>query len=342
MVVEAQANAVPTEQPQGFDAAAFLTGRNTEVLGGKPNEVASPIATQQSQVEAPAPVSAASVAAAEAEAAFNLTLSQRAATRLTERLGVTEENPLTEDRLLEYFDAIERNESTLRAQLVESGVYDSEVIKDIEKTKALSKEDAVKQHLIALGLDEEDAATRVEILESTGGIDSIYNKYVTSLDAKKQVEIDRLKAENAQAIDKRSRGLNGSMSQEEAGQLTTLLNEQLKDVSTIAGVSFGSTPEEAQASKAAHVEYLVSGKFEKDLRENPTVYAQMAFVFKNLKTIQSVAISKGAELGKAAILSKIQNPTIPKSGQPPVPNGSGAGFDPVAFNQGRQEAQANK
>jgi hypothetical protein len=113
-------------------------------------------------------------------------------------------------------------------------------------------------------------------------------------------------------------------------------------VSTIAGVSFGSTPEEAQASKAAHVEYLVSGKFEKDLRENPTVYAQMAFVFKNLKTIQSVAISKGAELGKAAILSKIQNPTIPKSGQPPVPNGSGAGFDPVAFNQGRQEAQANK
>jgi hypothetical protein len=336
MVVGSEENTQVTEQPKAFDPNAFLSGRNTEVLGGTADPT-NPNAQQfvnEQVVQEPV----VGTTAAE-ESVYNLTLSERVASRLTQRLNITGDEPLTEDKLIQYFDSIEQNESNLRTQLIESGIYDSPVLKEIEKTKALSKADAVKEHLVAIGLDEQDAIERIEILESTGGIDTIYNKYIAGLDAKKQVEVDRLKTESAQAIDTRSRGLNGSMSQEERGKLTTLLKEQLQDVSTIAGVSFGSTPEEVQANKIAHVEYLVSGKFEKDLRENPSVYAQMAFVFKNLKTIQAVAISRGSEMGKAAILSKLQNPTIPKSGQPPVPSGNGVSFDPVAFNQGREAAR---
>lgn len=324
--------------PQAFDPTAFNAGRiETISKGVAPSQQAAPAApVVQQQQQTPAEQQAV----VEEAAQYRLTLSEQVATRLTQRLGITEATQLTEDSLIQFIDGIEQREGNLRTQLIERGVFDSPEIQSIEAKLKMDKATAVKESLMAHGLSEEDAAEQVDILTGTGGIDKMHEKYVARLEANKQTEIERLKAEHATAIDNASRGLNGSMSDEDRVKLSTLLNEQLKDVSTIAGASFGSTPDEVAANKAAHVEYLVSGKFEKDLRADPAVYAQMAFIFRNLKTIQSVAMSKGAEMGKAAVLERLQQPSNVKQGNALVPAGADGKFDPVAFNQGRAQAQA--
>lgn len=319
----------------GFDPKAFNEAKMQETSGGQqPAQPPTFVPPAPPSPDTPPAPPSAEPSAPERSFAFQLKLTAEHGERFKTLLGVTDEAEFTADKLLESLQAFKSREEQLSQTILEKGVYTSDKLTALGAKKALDSEKLVRADLKEQGFSDEDIEAQVELYLSSGVIDKQKELILKKIEREETAENERLKSEAQAKLEDIKRKATGSMTPEEKGAAISLFKEQLK-ADQIAGVSFGKTAEEVAANKEAHAEYLASGQFEKEMKANPAVYAELGFIFRNWETVQKVLVSKGIETGKASVLERIQNPSKPDGSRPPVPANGGA-FDPSAWKASRE------
>lgn len=325
-----------------FDPKAFLKGRTEPGAGTAPAVVAETVAPVVVPTEVVAPVvvatpSADVVVPPTAEEKYQLILEASHAKKLMELVGISETDPLTADTLLDKLTNFQSRDQEVTNMLIEKGVYDSPELRALNSLKAMDAESFIKQNLLKLGYTETEAIEEIESFIINGTLERQYVIHARQIDAAINAENEKLKEQYTLEIQNRKKNAEAAKSPEQIKEYVNMFKEHLK-ADSIAGIKLGKTAQEADNMRLATAEYCASGKFESELKANPSVYAEMAFVFKNFDTVKATLLSEGKEAGKASILEKIMHPNTPSSAAALVPKTADS-FDPGLFTQGRAAAQ---
>jgi hypothetical protein len=273
------------------------------------------------------PDGGAAAAAAPAPAKGGLVIDEQGIIELRKVIGKND-GELT---VADISAAIAEREARLTAHnetLAAGGIFVNDTIKDIRATLALDDREFVKK-MLGKSVPASSLDSVVDNIIVSNQLKATADGFRTELNTQLTTEETRLKSEHDARV-------QAALAQKTAPDVTAVTARYVaaaKDISTIAGVSLGKTPEEVSTVVGKAAAALADGSFARDVVGNDANMIQLALLWQSRETLGSVLTELGRQQGKAALLLEELGNVRPadQHGVVPVP-GDGT-FDPNKFRQ---------
>lgn len=270
---------------------------------------------------------AGAASAASAPAKGGLVIDEQGVIELRKVIGKNE----GEVTLADISAAIAEREARLTAHnetLAAGGIFINDTIKDIRATLALDDREFVKK-MLGKSVPAASLDSVVDNIVVSNQLKATADGFRTELNTQLTTEETRLKSEHEARV-------QAALAQKTAPDVTAVTARYVaaaKDISTIAGVSLGKTPEEVSTVIGKAAAALADGSFARDVVGNDANMIQLALLWQSRESLGSVLTELGRQQGKAALLLEELGNVRPANQQGVVHVPGDSAFDPNKFRQ---------